>query len=582
MKILGKHFKSLRTQLLFYFLLLSALPTIIVGLVAFDLTYKNNIDNVINYNSHLISSTANEIDTILERCTQISTLVASENIIQENLRVPLPEDKKERYAKELAVSEALYFINNYAMKDIFGIYVIGQNGGQYRSNSLSFSSDDINESQLYSQIVSSEKPLWFYTHGKSIAATVIDGDYFSVGQRIIDKSTGNVSGIVIVEIKADTLIRIIKASGIIPQGSFSIFDRENPVYSSTNNILDLRENAIVKKDNIYYTPDNKSYIVESEKLISGWDLISSIEMSKIRRESSSIALVIILLTLSVTIVAIIISLLISAKITRPLENLKREMQNVEKGDFTVRLKTNSNNEIGQLVTVFNNMLGTLDFQMKKIYENQNNLRKAHLQVLHSQIKPHFLYNTLDSIIWLARDGRTDDIIIMTTALVSLLRISLRNGFECVTIAEEITHVESYLTIQKIRYGENLQYEIDVPEELQHYYIPKFLLQPLVENSINHGIQKSHSIGKVLVTCVSEGEFLHFKVIDSGVGISNKRLAEINSMQYDLNSGSIGIKNVAQRLQLYFQSKAKIWLEQNPDKGCTANIILPIQEELEND
>lgn len=265
-----------------------------------------------------------------------------------------------------------------------------------------------------------------------------------------------------------------------------------------------------------------------------------------------------------------------------MQELKKGIELVQDGHYDTALTTTSKNDIGILVNGFNTMIGTINTQMDNIYRHQRNLRKAHLEVLQAQINPHFLYNTLDSIIWLSRAKDTDSAITLTGALIKFLRIGLSNGFKTITIEDELNHVENYLQIQKIRYGSLLNYSVGHPAEASRYYIPKLTLQPLVENSISHGMDTSHSIGLITVTCEITDKNILILVKDTGVGIHAETLERINQMNYSPAVGGIGIKNVNERLKLYYSTSYRMWLTSTPGCGTTVHIELPKETEVRND
>jgi two-component system sensor histidine kinase YesM len=164
-----------------------------------------------------------------------------------------------------------------------------------------------------------------------------------------------------------------------------------------------------------------------------------------------------------------------------------------------------------------------------VYQDQKNLREAELRVLQAQIKPHFLYNTLDTIQWMAREHGADDVASLVAALTKLFRLGLSGGREIIPVRDELEHVRSYLTIQQARYEDAFDYEIDVPEELLTRGILKVVLQPMVENAIYHGIKERRGKGKLLIRGRLEGDALEFRVRDDGAGIPGERLASLNAL-----------------------------------------------------
>ena len=206
--------------------------------------------------------------------------------------------------------------------------------------------------------------------------------------------------------------------------------------------------------------------------------------------------------------------------------------------------------------------------------------RAELRALQAQINPHFLYNTLDAIVWLAESGSTDEVVHITRALSDFFRISLSQGRDWIEVAEELKHLRGYLTIQKVRYRDILDYEIDVPEEAQEGLILKLLLQPLVENAIYHGIKFRRRGGKVRVVGRREGEQLHFAVIDNGPGMTEERLLEvIDGLGEEDTSAGYGLSNVDRRIRLYYGIKQGLRIHSDSE-GTRVEFTLPVRRQAD--
>jgi two-component system sensor histidine kinase YesM len=209
-------------------------------------------------------------------------------------------------------------------------------------------------------------------------------------------------------------------------------------------------------------------------------------------------------------------------------------------------------------------------------EEQKQRQKLEYRVLQEQITPHFLYNTLDAIIWAAEGGDDDAVITLVTALSSFFRTSLSHGVDFVPVSSEIEHVKSYLAIQQMRYSDILSYEIIADEELKEQIILKLLLQPLVENSLYHGIRGTRGRGKITVAIKKDANKMRFTVTDDGIGMSDERLAELRE---DLKSGSgekgYGLFNVNRRLKLYYGLKEDIDIQSEYGKGTAVSFALDI-------
>ncbi|MGM9558142.1 MAG: cache domain-containing protein [Oscillospiraceae bacterium] len=281
------------------------------------------------------------------------------------------------------------------------------------------------------------------------------------------------------------------------------------------------------------------------------------------------------------IIALVTAFLLSKSITQPIHALQHTMHQVEQGDLNVRCGVTAGNELGQLSDSFNHMIATTQALMDETARVAEQKRISEWRALQAQIQPHFLYNTLDSIIWMSHAGRNAEVVEMTSALASLLRRSIGTGSDTNTLAEELDHVKSYLTIQKMRYNEKLQYELDMDPQTADCLLPKLILQPLVENAIYHGIKVKQTGGTVRVESILEEERLLITVEDDGVGMTEEQIARIfEKKQSDAESTKIGVYNVNERLQYYFGSEASMRYYSTPGKRTMVMLVLPIVREKE--
>ena len=210
---------------------------------------------------------------------------------------------------------------------------------------------------------------------------------------------------------------------------------------------------------------------------------------------------------------------------------------------------------------------------------QENLKKSELRALQAQINPHFLYNTLDAIVWLAEAGQSREVIHITRALSDFFRISLSQGKDWIPLSEEMKHLTGYLTIQKIRYRDILDYEIDIPEELGSCQVLKLLLQPLVENAIYHGVKHRRGRGLIRVTGYQEGGMLILRVQDNGAGMTAERLKQVRSglCADSGESAGYGLFNVNKRIQLYYNLPQGIEIESDEKTGTVVTLRVPVRE-----
>ena len=279
----------------------------------------------------------------------------------------------------------------------------------------------------------------------------------------------------------------------------------------------------------------------------------------------------------ISVLIVFLSYYIPLSITRPIRKLSEVTDQVAKGDLSVRSDVRTGAEVTMLNDSLNTMIDKINELLEQVKKEQVSLRKAEFELLQSQINPHFLYNTLDTIVWLAESGEQKKVVRMVGSLSDFFRASLNQGKDIVSIREELMHVRSYLEIQQVRYQDIMQYEINIPEELNPYMIPKITIQPLVENALYHGIKNKRGLGKIIITGVKEKDYFRLIIEDNGIGMNKDRLMqirnEITNNKLD-GKGIYGLYNVNERIRLNFGEEYGVSIESNYGEGTTVSIKLP--------
>lgn len=283
-----------------------------------------------------------------------------------------------------------------------------------------------------------------------------------------------------------------------------------------------------------------------------------------------------LIVLAATIVS---SVVLSRYISRPIHSLNKAM-----GEFEANAEGFSYEPVyGSLeVTSLSNAFGHLVIRIQELMNQVRNeeivLRKTELRALQAQINPHFLYNTLDSIAWMCEEGRTKDAVEMVNALARLFRISISKGHELIPVEKEVEHAKSYLQIQKFRYKNQFQYSFDVQESCLHYYCNKITLQPIIENAIYHGLNRMIDEGFIEIKIFEDGGDVVFTVEDNGVVMTKEQCESILHKEVKGQTGGIGIKNVNDRVKIYFGEQYGMKIESELDEGTKVSIRMPKLEE----
>ena len=269
---------------------------------------------------------------------------------------------------------------------------------------------------------------------------------------------------------------------------------------------------------------------------------------------------------------------LNRSINDPIYRMKTMASRIAQGDLSIRVEKPEISELDELTDSLNTMVEKLGKLIEQNIQKQQNLQKAEMKALQAQIAPHFMYNTLDTILSLAEDGQNENVVTTTLALSNFFRLSLNKGRDWVSVAEEKSHVESYLAIQKMRYGAILEYEIDIAEDILQESMLKIVLQPLVENAIYHGIKKTRRGGLIKLTGKSQDKCLVFTVEDNGLGMDEGELARLreNLSHYDVSSPGMGfgLYNVFKRIELYYEVDNGLMVESEYNKGCKVTLQLP--------
>lgn len=268
-------------------------------------------------------------------------------------------------------------------------------------------------------------------------------------------------------------------------------------------------------------------------------------------------------------------------VDRPVMKLVNFMKVVEKGNFKVNIREERKDEFGALYTGFNEMVGKIDVLIRELYQEKLLKRDIELKYLQKLINPHFLYNTLDTIRWLAEENRLSDVSSLTLVLSNLYRATFNSGQDFVTLNASILSIENYLYIHKARYGELFSYVIDVKEELKNYLILNLILQPLVENSLLHGIQKRESGGGLVkISARMRDNLIFIRVFDNGIGMRKDKLKIIKAnMKADRKTNDSGLKIVYQRIKLFYGDRYGLCIKSSFKRGTCFSFSFPVFEHI---
>jgi two-component system sensor histidine kinase YesM len=289
--------------------------------------------------------------------------------------------------------------------------------------------------------------------------------------------------------------------------------------------------------------------------------------------------------LVVLVLVILVSLFLSSSLTRPIRRMERKMKAVERGDFNVELPIEGPLEVERLSRRFNLMVNKIRTLMSEIIHEQEQKRRLELEALQAQINPHFLYNTLNSVVRMVGMSRNEEVITMITSLSRLFRISLSQGKTIITVREELEHAHHYLTIQQMRFKRKFNFSMNADEDTLECLTLKLVLQPLIENAIVHGIEYHMDEGCIEIRVYRENDKLVFRITDNGVGMTEEQMSKLLVGSPIVKSGAgsgVAVRNVHDRIQLYYGEAYGLEFNSELEEGTTVWIRIPLQWEREED
>jgi len=333
------------------------------------------------------------------------------------------------------------------------------------------------------------------------------------------------------------------------------------------------------------------------------DMLDAFTTEEIKNasEASARLRVILIAATAAEVLLLLIALVRTGRETRRLTesihtaiySLEETVRRIAEGNFGDRVRGMNVAELKELSEQINQMADRLEMLIDQVRQKQDNLSKAELRTLQAQISPHFLYNTLDTIIWQAESGKGEEVVQLTRSLSDFFRISLSAGADWIPVTQELKHVSAYLSIQKTRYRDILDYEVEMPDGLEEIYMLKLLLQPLVENALYHGIKNKRGGGKITVRVSRQNRIMTFTVADTGKGMTQEQLRQVEAMlreetpttQAALEPGhtGFGLRNVDTRIRLYYRKQTGLIFQSGPE-GTEVSFTIPIRlrEEIDND
>lgn len=571
---------SIGNRLLLYFTLLMMLPLSVVGWLIYHVSDSRMSSSALRLSAQVMDSISEELNQMLSDVEQLGSQISADTVIQHGVQLALA-GVQDREDVQLMLSKQLKRLNAY-YKTVNGAYIILDGGIISKSRYYTVRQPIELPEELYRSARDHSSIRWSVNAKGSMIVDNMGSGVLSAVSSLSDPQSGRPCGVIVVEMKLDA----IKRSMSVDLGEHSnvlLIDRDSHVIAAKNAEDDAVVQAVqlVRNEVIGDVAEvfgcGQYFIVCARIKNSGWTVAGLVYKDFLRRDSWYILSLLICIAAGAFLLNIAVSRALRAYEMKPIMEMRRYVKQVENGEFSARLNVMREDEIGGLAASMNNMAAQIGRLLDTVQQEQERLRLAEYKALQAQINPHFLYNTLDSIDWLIWAQQNDKASEMVTALTHFFRIGLSRGSEFIPVKDEVEHVKSYLTIQKIRYSKSFDYTVYMQESVADCRIPKLLLQPLAENALYHGIRPAGHKCQMLVNVLEQDGSILLEVRDNGIGMTKEQLQGLrNALNRcgDVRTDSYGMCNVNDRIHILAGRKYGIEIVSEQNIGTSARMTLP--------
>ncbi|WPP40501.1 sensor histidine kinase [Paenibacillus hunanensis] len=586
---------SLRIKLLVLFTVLTTVPLITVGIIS----YQKSYESIAEYSKAASMLQADELSRNINNLFDDTERLLELSNNPQVIHFLFSQSETYAEAKEILQTFALYR-DTYKYDDVMNISFINLYGkgiserkGVFQSNLNPLRNPHFQTLTEHPDMILRIPPSMASDYDHVDGFTYPQDEVISIIATVQQRITHEVIGFIIIDLNASFIKQFDDHIRIGKTGFFSVIDQSgNPIYKLSEDKQKLEELALANlpaaqqtgSNSFVLYPEGKPwFVVFSSSLTTGWKIVGLAPLQEIVSEADRIRQLIIFSVMLSILFVIIIYFFLTYRLTQPIQLLKHKMRLTAEGYLEAKVQPVGNDEISDLGQSFNIMVEKIKQLLNQSILKQQLLQKAELRTLQAQINPHFLYNTLDSIVWMAEAGKSESVIQLVKALSQFFRLSLNKGRDWVTIRTELAHAQSYLIIQQMRYRDILEYHIHIDEELQEYPILNMTLQPLIENAIYHGIKNKRGKGWITISGYEENDaVIVLTVTDNGAGMTPERLEllrheldhPVQAEDYDSYEGGFGLLNVHQRLRLYFGEEYGVQLSSVASEGTTVSIRIP--------
>lgn len=566
------------------FTLLTVFCIALTGLGSYLIASRSMEKSAVSLNRDVLSRSVNVLDQRLKQIIVASSTMMLNEEYRQMLR-DVQAGRSERYFANFSLLQDLFTQAEITEKSIDSILISTPLGDFYPINGKRRSSIPFDETALYRHLKESPESNWVESHRDEL----FDGDVPVLSLLLQPLTDSYVPDIFLaVNVKENLLDELTRSDSsahfllLDTAGNSVLEDAERPEWTRSADFI-ARLNASDGGDFEYRT-DRGTMLVGSSvsRYAPEWTLVSYLSKTELLVPVRSIQWLVLAITAISTGLALLLGGYLSGLLTRPLHLLRRTMKKVEHGDLSIRFQSPYEDEIGEVGQRFNGMLDQIGILIEEVRTTETAKRKAEVKALQAQIDPHFLYNTLNTIYWKGEMDEHEDVKQMVLSLSALFRLGLNGGHEITTLGSELEHVRQYLNLQQHCYEDLFDYEVRAEKDLLALPILKILLQPLVENSILHGLRERRTRGHIGIDVRLEQDRLHIRVGDNGSGMTPAQLDAANSpapppaAAANENGGGYALANIHARLLLYYGSEASLTFDSVPERNTTATLIIPFE------
>lgn len=571
-------FKSIKDKVFYFSFFVTLSIILLLIFIAYFISYNTIKSNSISRELDTLKIIGNQTDLLLNSAESSSTGIIIDSEVQKILTNCSINNITPSESDVLKVQRA---IDNSMYKDsvISGVILHSTDDFKYQTNSklISFANYDMEFNKWYGAISDTTRNHYLYTI-----------------RQIFNMNTGKLIGYLEVFVDESTLSSNYTNSKYNKFTDFFLINRDGFITSSYNQ-AEISDNIFkIRKNLEFATSKNPIKIINNikeDKLTLmlyhsklDWNIVADIYLKDLIKNKELLIISLIILTFIGLLCAYALSKGIAKSIIKPINNLSLAINQVEKGNWSTEIEILSDDEIGSLTRKFNHLIIYIKNLLDKITIEQNKKKEFEFELIQLQIKPHFLYNSLENISALVELEMNDEAVDMISNLSTFYRGALSKGNNIISIKDELSLTESYLKIMKLRYYNVFDYDIICNSNLEQFSCPKLLIQPLVENAIYHGLKNHDDKGKVIVSIESLNDELKITIEDTGVGMSDAELKRvINGNISSSAKGGFAVKNTIERLNLFYHNNCIFKIKSKKNIGTTITIVIPaIRKELYSD